>query len=124
MARPTLYINGTDFSAYANEYGYSIDYVERHGPNGGLLQSGAQLTDLLRRAPVITWALNDLPQQELSALLAACEDNYVSVTYFDTRSNQDKTGMFHPYIGRQSLVLTTSEGEKWFTGLVLTLTAR
>lgn len=124
MSRPTLFINGTDYSTYASKYGYTINYTERNGPNGGILQSGVQMTDLLRRAPVITWVLNDLPQQKLSDLLTVCEDNYVSVTYFDTRSNQDKTGMFHPNISQQSLALTTPGGVKWFTGMVLTLTAR
>lgn len=122
--RPTLYINGTNYSSYANKYGYSINYVERHGQNGGLLQSGEQIVDLLRRAPVITWVLNDLPQSMLTQLLSACEDNYVSVTYFDTRTNQDKTDVFHPSISQQSLATTTSAGVKWFNGLVLTLTAR
>ena len=124
MARPTLYINSVDFSAYAHKRGYEIEYESREGKNSGLLQDGTQVVDLLARKPVITWTLNDLPSDKLAQLLTICEDRYVSVTYFDARSNADATGVFYPTISKQSLVLTTPGGVKWFTGLVLTLRAR
>lgn len=124
MNRPTLIINAVDFTAYAHKRGYSIEYESREGQNGGVLQDGTLVVDLLARKPVITWALNDLTSDKLAQLLTICEDRYVSVTYFDTRKNADATAVFHPNVSPQVFALTTPQGVKWFKELVLTLRAR
>ena len=122
MARPILYINGVDFSTYANRHGFSVGYNFVNGPNGGVMEDGTEIIDRRGVLATITWPLNDLSAADLSKLMDIClRDTYLSVRFRDTWGNKNRSGTFTADISQQQILLEDSNGTRWFRGPVLTL---
>ena len=121
MARPILYINGVDFSAYANRHGFAVSHNFVNGPNGGIMEDGSEIIDRRGVMATITWPLNDMPAADLSKLLDIClRDPYVSVRFRDTWGNKNRVGTFTAAVSQQTILLEDN-GTRWFKGPVLTL---
>lgn len=122
--RMPLTINGVDFTEAASRREYAVYYEDRTGPHSGNMINGDEYYDLIDRRPVITWPLNALWSDELSALLEAVYwSTYVPVTYFDTRANAVMTGWFRGSISEQKVGLISERGPM-FHGPTLTLRSR
>ena len=122
MERLTFKVDGVDYSPSINRYGYSVGYEKRTGNNGGTMLDGSETVDILAWKAVLTLTGNAMPSEKLAALLTACMKDYVQVTFFDVKSNGERTASFIPDIGAASIGLIASGAAKWFReGIVLTL---
>lgn len=118
-SRMTLSINGQDFSEAFNRYGYKIQYETRDGGNGGTMLDGTYITDMLARKAKITLSSNVGADTE--ALLAALQDEYVTVAY-TAPTGGDVTGMFSVEIGTFSAAMYRDGQIIWDNGATVTLT--
>jgi len=100
--RLPIVIESVNFEAYANKYEYSVSYTKREGANSGTMLDGSRVYDLLAYKAVIELELNALTSAQLSAVLTACMKQYVTVTFFDTLTNAQRTATFIPDVGTQS----------------------
>lgn len=117
--RPAFKINGVDYSTSINKYSYSVSYLPIMGDNGGIMLDGSESVDLLAWKAQLDLVCNGLTATELSALLTACKQAYVSVTYFDVASNANRTAQFIPSIGSSKYRMSNRNGEMCFDGLTL-----
>lgn len=120
-ARLPLIIDGTEFSPMFNRYQYTVGYIPQTGENGGIMLDGSETVDVLKWKAVLTLPANDLKAEDLSRLLSACAQTYLAVTYFDTRTNQERQALFIPEIGESRFAMMTAQGVKWFSGMAVTL---
>lgn len=115
-------MDGEDYSTYINRFGYSINYEKREGVNGGMMQDGSVLVDVLAWKAVLQLPVNGLPADKMARLISACTKPYVAVGYFDLRTNTQRAGIpFVPILSEASLSLINAEGVQWYQGMVLTL---
>ena len=118
--RLPLTINGTDFSALANKYEYEVGYTTRTGPNGGVMLDGTKVVDIIAYKAVITWPLNDMRDTDLASIQSACQTAEVTVTFWDTLTNAQRTSTFLPTFSAQKIGILRSTG-KWWKGISLSL---
>lgn len=124
IQRLPLTINGVDFTAAASRTEYSIYFEERTGENEVMMLNGDIYPDVIDKRPVIVWPLNSMWSDELATLFTAIGDaQYVTVSYFNTRTNSTGTGVFMASISEQSVPVVNDRG-KLVTGMVLTLRSR
>lgn len=121
--RLPLTIRGVDCSSLAQKYGYTLSYSVRSGSNGGMMLDGSQTIDILAYKAVISVDMNPMSDAECSQLLSLVQRNYVTVTYFDIKTNSVRTAEFIPKIGTASPVILR-DGKKVFDGMTLTLEER
>lgn len=123
MEKLPYIVDGTDFTALVHKYGYEVSYEFREGENGGLMCSGDELRDLLAVKPVVAVTINDAPTAQISALLAACLKNEVSLRYFDPRTGAAQTVTMHPTV--DTVPLRLSDGStRWWSGFHITMRAK
>lgn len=125
-SRLPLIINSSDFSEAAQRLAYAITYEDRVGSSAVTMLNGDEYPDVLARRPVITWPLNMLWSNELSALYRAIGDgnSYVPVQYYDTVLDGDAKNYFRGSIGPQIPGMINDRGLAFQSGTVLTLRAR
>lgn len=121
LQRLPLVIDGVDYSPAITRYGYTVGYEAREGPNGGMMQDGSMCVDILAWKAVLTLPCNDLRSEDQAALLTACMKPYISVTYWDTKTNAERKATFIPAVGSSNLAMIRG-GIKWFSGMSITLT--
>ena len=124
MKRLTFELNGVDFSPQINRYGYLFSYEPREGNNGGMMLDGSLTVDVLAWKAVIQLDCNAMKSSAQAAIMAMCATDYVTVTYYDTKENSNKTSVFIPSIGETKIGIIAPDNTKWFTGLTLTLRER
>ena len=125
MTKMPLTINGVNFSSYTERLGYSISYEDRAGGNSMTMQNGDQYMDIITKRPVLTWRLDSLTMTQLAALHAAINAAvYVNVTYYDTATASQKTGVFHGTISAQEVGVIRNGGYYRFRAPVLTMKSR
>lgn len=124
--RLPLTIDGVDFSVLANKYEYSISYSAREGSNSGIMLNGDKTIDVLvddDDNPVykatITWNLNDMKDTDLMAIQSAVLKPYCSVTFFDTRINDERTATMIPSLSESNIGILRAT--KWWKHPTLTL---
>ena len=118
-------IDGEDFSAFIHRRGYSVYYEKREGINGGMMLDGSITVDILAYKAVLQLPVNGLPAEKMAKLVTACTKPYVSVDYFDLRTNAQRSGIsFIPSMSEGVLSLINGEGTQWYAGAVLTLQER
>lgn len=123
--RLTWMIDGVDFSQHIHKRGYSVTYEPRYGSNGGTMLDGSETVDILAWKTVLELPINGLPQNEMSALIAASRKGYISISYFDLHANAIRENVqFIPNIGTATLDLMTPDGRQWYSGLTLQLRER
>lgn len=124
MRNPVI-IDGVDFSADFNKYGTAMYYEAREGHNGGMMMDGSMTVDILAWKAVLKLPCNDLTGDRLAALLQAVLQAEVSVKFWDTRLNAERTATFiRPELSDQTLTLQTAAGIRWYSGMTLTLTEK
>lgn len=125
LTRLPLVISGIDFSQQVARLGYQVVYEDRTGENTTLALSGDEYMDVLTARPVITWPLNMLWADEMSALTQAIRGAiYVPVYYFDPEQGEAIIGYFHGTIGQATVGLIRTNQIAWQNGAVLTLRSR
>lgn len=118
--RLPLTINGTDFSELASRCEYTVGYNVRTGSNGGMMLNGEMTVDILAYKAVITWPLNDMTAADLAAIQTAVLTDYVSVLYWDTKTNASRQAVFMPKISSAKIGILRTSG-KWWKDITLTL---
>ena len=115
-------IDGVDFSADFNKYGYSVHYIPREGPLGGMMLDGTVKPDILAWKAVCSFPCNDLTADRLATLLQACLKAEVSIRFQDTKLNAPRVATFiRPDLSPQTMNLQTANGTRWYTGMVLSV---
>ena len=124
MERLTFKINDVDYTSAIQRYGMATTYQKREGNNGGMMLDGSMTVDVIAYKAVLTIPLNPMLADEQAALISTVATDYVDVYYFDAKTGGYRTAMFIPDIGMTSAVIMKSDGNKYFSGLALTLTER
>lgn len=118
----TLIIGNTNFTSLAKRLGgYTVSYQKREGPLSGYMQDGSKTFDLLAWKAVVTWELIGLRTQELAQVLNAVMNNYVQVTYFDPKTNANRTATFIPDIGDLNVAFQRNNATFWKDGITITM---
>ena len=124
MERLTYKINGVDYTNAVQRYGMSTTYQKREGSNGGMMLDGSMTVDVIAYKAVLTIPMNPMLASEQAALISEVTTDYVNVYYFDVKTGGYRTAIFIPDIGTTSAVILRDGENKYFSGLVLTLTER
>ena len=124
MERLTFKINGIDYTNAVQRYGMATTYVKREGVNGGMMLDGSMTVDVIAYKARLVIPLNPMTASEQAALINAVCDSYVSVYYFDSRTNAYRTAQFIPDIGTTNVAILRAGNVKWFNGLAITLEER
>ncbi|MBQ7778391.1 MAG: hypothetical protein IJ396_07730 [Oscillibacter sp.] len=115
-------IDGVDFSALVNKYGYSVHYIPREGRLGGMMLDGSYTPDVLAWKAVVELPCNDLTADDLSNLLMACMKQEITVEFQDTKTGAPRTAVFiKADLSPQTMNLITPAGVRWYTGMVLSI---
>ena len=122
--RLPITINGVDFTPYTSKNAYKVTYEKREGVNSGVMLDGSKTFDLLAYKAVIEWELNALTSAQLSAVLAACMEQYVEVSYFDTLTNAERTAEFIPDVGTQEYAFSRHDLYYFRDGITIKLEER
>lgn len=120
----TLTIDSTDFSSWVNDRTYNVDYERQSGENAGVMLDGTEWLDTITVKAVITWDLNYMTGARLATILQTAMKDYVTVTYFDTLTNADRTAEFIPSIGGQQYAFPRHGLNYFHDGVQLTLRER
>ena len=122
--RLPLIIEGIDCTNTANKNNYAVGYIPIHGSNGGVTLDGSTTVDILAYKCVLTLDLNTMTGAQLSALLSAILKPYVTVTYWDTLTNETRTSSFMPGMGSSLFAFGDNDVKRFNSGTTLTLTER
>lgn len=122
--RKTIKINGIDFTSLFTPYGYSVQYKKVMGPNSGDTLSGEHIDDVRAWKAVLQCLCLPSSESELSKLLTVCEDTYVSVYYFDIKSNAYRNAVMMPSEPTQKFVGTGSNNVDYWVGTSITFTEK
>lgn len=113
MAKLPYKIDGVDFTDYVHKYGYAVAYERIHGENDFIYLNGNEEEDILQIKPIVTVTLNDLPDAQLTAFLAAHCKPMVSLTYYDPRTGETLTRSALPTVSQNSVLLDDGAGHWW-----------
>lgn len=117
-------IDGVDFSAVINKYGYSVRPVRREGSNGGMMQDGSRRVDLLDYKAGVSVASNDMDPADAARLNSALRKEYVWVTYWDPTVNAVRTAEFIPDISASEIAAVVKGVVQWIRPVAIYLEER
>lgn len=121
--RLPLTINGEVFSNAANKYEYQVSYIREGGGHDGIMQDGSETVDTLTIKAQLSIPANSLTRQQLQRLSRLLLMDYVTVTYFDTATNGERTAEFIGDLEACQPVLYLGEQVYW-DGAVISLRER
>ena len=125
MARKTIQINGTDFTAYFPEAGYQVNYIKESGTNEGLMLDGSYTEDVIAVKAVVSSPLLPLTEEHQSSFLQTLySDDYAGVYYFDPRKNDYRSAVMRYEINPMKHRGNGTDGNEYWTGLAVTFTDR
>lgn len=111
-----LTINGVDFSELITKYGYSVDYKKILGSNSVYTLNGTYHEDVLAWKAVIEAELRPLKSSTLASVITICANEYVTVSYFDTKTNAVKTIEMKPSLSSAKVALINAGITYWNGG--------
>lgn len=115
--------NGIDVTNMLTPAGYVVEYVSVQGDNGGSTKSGSYVEDEIAVKAVIKAFFRPLNESDLSALLSNIYSYvYVSVYYFDPKTNAYRTITARRTVSSQKYRGKGADGKEYWTGTVVTLT--
>ena len=120
MSKLPYKVDGVDFTDLVHKYGYSVVYERIHGENDFVYLDGNEEDDILQIKPVVTVRLNDAPDAQATAFLAAVCKNKVSLTYYDPRAGAVLTRDALPTVSEVALLLEDG-GTHWWKGWTVTM---
>lgn len=120
----TMIVNRLDMSRFIARSGLKWQRSDVDGSNAGRLANGDMQRD--RVATKIRWDITCRPLtgDELSQILTAISDEYVTVVYTDPVTNSDKTGVFYSNNFPVGLIGVMASGMEYWTGLTFPLIQR
>ncbi len=119
--RLPIVIDGVDFTPYTMKNGYRVQYIRREGVNSGLMLDGSTTIDVLAFKAVIEWDLTAMTSAQFSNVCNACIKNEVTVTFFDPKTNAERTAVFFPTLGQANYAFSRHNLHYFRDGAVLTL---
>lgn len=122
--KKTIKINGVDFSRLFTPYGYTVQYKKVRGPNSGDMLSGEHTDDVRAWKAVVQCVCVPSSEAELARLLTICEDTYVSVYYFDIKTNAYRTAIMMPSEPTQKHAGMGANGVNYWSGTAITFTEK
>ena len=125
VERKPVAINGTDFTAYFTDTGYTVNYIKRTGSNGGMMQDGTITEDLIAIKAVVVLPPVPLTEAQLSTLLSAVwADGYPLLDYYDPMAGALKSVQTVATVSKSKYRGQGADANKYWTGTVITLTER
>ena len=121
---PKLELNGNDYSDIIKEVGMSVSYQKREGKNGGMMKDGSMTVDILAWKAVITVTTKGTTPARMMELLEELIDDYVEVTFIDTRSNLERTADFIPSVVETPIAYFKDGEIGFYNSTKVTLTER
>ena len=122
--KPLFKLNGIDFSDCLKKYDYSLAYEKREGNNGGMMKDGSMTVDVLAWKAVLKIKTDGLKAERMQELLSHLIADYVTVTFFDSRTNAERTGEFIPSVVDVPISHFKDGVVKWYNSTQITLTER
>ena len=96
--QPLLKLNGIDYSDCLKKFDYSLSYEKREGNNGGMMKDGSMTVDILAWKAVLKIATEGITAEKMAEILNHLIADYVEVTFYDTRTNAERTSSFIPSV--------------------------
>ena len=126
MGRKTIKINNVDRTALFTPYGYSVTYKKVMGSNGGVMQDGSTIEDVIAIKAVITLPCMPLKENQFYSLLASLYGSkYAELHYFDPRTNAYRTiECIYAEVSGTHRITNVYGQEIWTSGSALELTER
>lgn len=125
VERKPVAINGTDFTAYFTDTGYTVKYIKRTGSNGGMMQDGTITEDLIAIKAVVTLPPVPLTEAQLSNLLSAVFANgYPLLYYYDPWTGTTKSVQTVATVSRSKYRGQGADANKYWTGTEITFTEK
>ena len=122
--KPLLKLNGVDFSDCLKKFDYSLAYEKREGTNGGMMKDGSRIVDILAWKAVLKIKTDGLKPERVQELLTHLIADYVTVTFFDTRINGERTSEFIPSVVDVPISHFKDGVVNWYNSAQITLTER
>lgn len=119
-----LKINGIDFSSYVEKNSYLVSYETREGNNGGMMLDGSWTNDIIAFKATVTFTIVGMTAARLAEITSACLDQYVNLTYLDTRTNSQRTAQFMPSVGTATYAFARHGLDYFRNGMTLTFRER
>lgn len=121
MAKP-LIIDNNVYTSYFPEAGYQVGYFSVDGGQGGIAINGESIDDELAVKAEITLPAMPLDSARLSSLLRTIYSSvYHDVTYFDPRTNSQRTITAKRSVAPVKYRGYGANGLEYWTGVVITL---
>lgn len=125
VERKPVGINGTDFTAYFTDVGYTVDYIKRTGSNGGMMQDGTITEDLIAIKAVVKLPCVPLTEDQLSTLLSAVWANdYPLLDYYDPWAKEVKSVLTVATVSQSRYRGWGTDANSYWTGTVITFTEK
>ena len=125
VERKPVAINGTDFTAYFTDTGYTVNYIKRTGNNGGMMQDGSITEDLIAIKAVVVLPPVPLTETQLSTLLSAVwENGYPLLSYYDPWTGTTKSVQTVATVSSSKYRGQGSDENKYWTGTEITFTEK
>lgn len=123
MAKP-FKLNGVDMSAHFTRYGYTVAYKAIKGNLAGYMQDGTYRDDVRSRKAVVTLTCMPQTDAQMSILLQAVLQDYVSLEYYDPWRESMRSAMFMPSDPEQEYRGKGADGNEYWTGTKVVFTER
>lgn len=123
MAKP-FKLNGIDMSTYFTRYGYTVAYKSIKGDLAGYMLDGSYTDDVLARKAVVTLICMPQTDAQMSILLQAIMQDYVTLEYFDPKISGMRTATFMPSEPEQKYRGTGADGNDYWTGTKVVFTEK
>lgn len=110
-------VNGIDMIPYIAYGGLKWQRADVDGPNAGRTVDAEMIRD--RVAIKIRWDVTCRPvkAEELSLILSAIEEEYVTVTYVDPVTNKTVNGTFYSNNIPAQFMMISSNGVEYWSGV-------
>ena len=121
----TLIINGVDYSTYIQQKTDITETPRRiSGNNTGTALDGTYIEDYVTTKYDPSFRAKPMPADKIAALLAACENEYVSIRYSSGRANGVRSIQAVPTASTIQFLTTYAETQAIYGGLVLSFTEK
>lgn len=125
IERKPVGINGTDFTAYFTDVGYTVEYIKRTGNNGGMMQDGSITEDVIAIKAVVTLPCFPLTETQLSNVLNAVYGiDYPLLDYYDPMAGEVRSVLTVATVSRSRYRGRGADGNSYWTGASVTFTER
>lgn len=112
----TLNVDGVNYNQFMARRGYSVSYKKISGPNTCTTLDGKTHEDILAEKAIVTVSLKPLTTVNLATVLNAQSKKFVVVTYYDPKTQENKTVNMRVTTTAASIVIENTASLSWGAG--------